>query len=88
MSNPFVHPRGSGSALWLLLLAFSLLPGAIFAEIRVQDDAGRSIMLAAPAQRIVSLAPYLTELLYAAGAGESIVGASAYSDYPPAAREI
>ena len=88
MSNPFVHPGGSGSAVWLLLLIFSLLPGTVFAEIRVKDDAGRSIMLAAPAQRIVSLAPYLTELLYAAGAGESIVGVSAYSDYPPAAREI
>ena len=44
--------------------------------------------MAAPAQRIVSLAPYLTELLYAAGAGGAIVGVSAFSDYPPAARGI
>lgn len=40
------------------------------------------------AQRIISLAPHLTELLFAAGAGERIVGVSAWSDYPPAARSL
>jgi iron complex transport system substrate-binding protein len=40
------------------------------------------------AERIISLAPHLTELLYAAGAGERVVGAVDYSDYPPAARHI
>jgi iron complex transport system substrate-binding protein len=35
--------------------------------------------------RIVSLAPHITELLFAAGAGQLVVGASEYSDYPPAA---
>ena len=38
--------------------------------------------------RIVTLAPHLTELVFAAGAGELLVGVSAYSDYPPEAREI
>lgn len=38
--------------------------------------------------RIVSLAPSLTELVYAAGAGDTLVGVSAYSDYPPAALEL
>lgn len=40
----------------------------------------------APAQRIVSLAPNLTELVYAAGAGDRMVGADEYSDFPAAAR--
>lgn len=43
---------------------------------------------AAPAQRIVSLAPNLTELVYSAGAGGRMVGADAYSDYPAAARTL
>jgi iron complex transport system substrate-binding protein len=43
---------------------------------------------AEPATRIVSLAPHLTELAYSAGAGEALVGAVLYSDYPPAAQEI
>ena len=41
-----------------------------------------------PATRIVTLAPNLTELVYAAGAGEFLVGASAYSDHPPAALDL
>jgi iron complex transport system substrate-binding protein len=41
-----------------------------------------------PASRIVSLAPHLTELAFAAGAGEQIVGTVEYSDYPQAARKI
>src|SRR5258706_435334 len=52
------------------------------------DDAGNSVTLPAPAQRIVSIAPHLTELLFAAGAGERVVGAVAYSDYPEAAKAI
>lgn len=41
-----------------------------------------------PAVRIVSLAPNITELVYAAGAGHRLVGTVEYSDYPPAALEI
>ncbi len=57
-------------------------------ELRVTDDTGRAVVLAQPARRIVSLAPHVTELLFAAGAGEEIVGTVEYSDYPPAARAI
>jgi iron complex transport system substrate-binding protein len=38
--------------------------------------------------RLVTLAPHLAELVYATGAGDTLVGASAYSDFPPAAREL
>jgi iron complex transport system substrate-binding protein len=54
----------------------------------VNDDSGASVTLNAPAQRIVSLAPHVTELLYAAGGGDRIVGAVEYSDYPPQAKSI
>lgn len=40
------------------------------------------------ALRLISLAPHLTELIFSAGAGEYLVGAVAYSDYPVAARSV
>ena len=43
-------------------------------SIAVTDDAGRAVALAAPARRIVSLAPSSTELLFAIGAGDRVVG--------------
>jgi len=58
------------------------------ADIAVRDDYGNTVRLPKPATRIVSLAPHLTELVYAAGAGASMVGAVEYSDYPAAAREL
>ena len=51
----------------------------------VRDDAGRLLRLAAPARRIVSLAPHATELIYELGVGAELVGASDASDYPQAA---
>lgn len=54
----------------------------------VVDDSGERIALAEPARRIVSLAPHVTELLHAAGAGERLVAAVSYSDYPQAARAL
>lgn len=71
-----------------VMAAFCLLCSNAFAAISVQDDAGDTVTLAHPAQRVVSLAPHVTELLFAAGGGERIVGAVNYSDYPPTARSI
>jgi iron complex transport system substrate-binding protein len=62
--------------------------GNAAAAVQAVDDAGRTITLPAPARRVVSMAPHLTELLFAAGAGDRIVGAAAFSDYPPAARHL
>lgn len=58
------------------------------AVITVRDDAGNTVILQQPAKRVVSLAPHVTELLFAAGGGERIVGTVNYSDYPPAAASI
>ena len=58
------------------------------AGIELADDRGRVLRLAHPAGRIVTLAPHLTELVYAAGAGAKLVGAARYSDYPEAARRL
>ncbi len=56
--------------------------------IEVTDDEGLLIQLSDPARRIISLAPSLTELLFAAGAGEKLVGVVEYSDYPEAAKSL
>lgn len=61
---------------------------AAHASVSVVDDAGRAVTLAAPAQRIVSLAPSLTDTLFAAGAGTHVVGTTRYSDHPEAAKAI
>ena len=58
------------------------------AEISLTDDIGRKVELKQPARRIVTLAPFLTELVYSAGAGARIVGVSAYSDYPSEAKAL
>ena len=69
----------------LLMVA---LAGAAQAAVTVRDDAGNAVTLAKPAQRVVSTAPHITELLFAAGGGERVVGTMSYSDYPEAAKRI
>jgi len=72
--------------MWLAVL---FQAGAAFAGVITEtDDAGHVITLEAPAKRIVSLAPNITELLFHIGAGELILGADEYSNYPEAAKAI
>ncbi|KWR90908.1 cobalamin-binding protein [Cupriavidus sp. IDO] len=70
------------------LITALLLSASANAAISVVDDAGQTVTLAQPARRVVSLAPHVTELIYAAGGGDRIVGTVSYSDYPPQARDI
>jgi len=69
-----------------LLVMLACLPAR--GEIVATDVSGASIRLPAPARRIVSLAPHITELLFAAGAGDRVVGTAEYSNYPPQARAL
>jgi len=70
---------------FLLALAFS---PTIHAAVTVRDDAGNSVTLARPAQRVISMAPHITELLFAAGGGGHVAGAMNFSDYPEAAKRL
>lgn len=76
---------------WIAALAGAAALGAVGAGAEprcVTDAADREVCLERPAERIVSLSPGATELLFAAGAGERVVGAVSHSDYPEEAEEI
>ena len=74
----------------LPLLCLMLLPTTLHAvrALSVVDDIGRTVRLDKPAARIISLAPHITENLFAAGIGRQVVGVVSYSDYPAEARSI
>lgn len=63
-------------------------PRAASGTLQVVDDAGDTVRLRSPARRIVSLIPASTELLFAIGAGGSVVGRTRYCDYPAAAKAV
>lgn len=54
----------------------------------IPDQMGREIELPAEVTRVVSLAPSVTEILYALGAGELLVGRDSFSNYPAEAAEV
>ena len=65
-----------------------LMQSGLYAAIVVTDSEGSRFSLQQPARRIVSLAPHITELLFAVGAGDRLVGTVEYSDYPKRARSV
>jgi iron complex transport system substrate-binding protein len=71
--------RACAALIAVIALAATRAPAAV----SVTDDEGATVAIDVPATRIVSLAPHATELLYAAGAGQRIVGVLAGSDFPP-----
>lgn len=87
-------------AILALLFVFPSFPSAFIdvagaasiagqaAPISMTDDRGRDIRLGYSAERIISLSPHITELVFAAGAGAKLVGVTRYSDYPKAARFV
>ncbi|MBN1573773.1 MAG: cobalamin-binding protein [Deltaproteobacteria bacterium] len=81
------------SAVLVLILISALLvvlaaAAAHASERRIVDQMGRTITVPENPKRIVSLAPNITEILFAVGAGSKVVGVSEFSDYPEAARSL
>jgi cobalamin transport system substrate-binding protein len=61
--------------------------GGTDAKISFTDDSGRKIVLSEPADRVVSLAPSNTEIIFWLGAEEKLVGVTTFCDYPAAAKK-
>ena len=80
----FVIPRVVVALMFLVILK----PSLCHAGIQEYDDLARQINLNQPAERIISLAPNITELLFHIGAGEQLVGADEYSNYPEDAKSL
>lgn len=74
--------------LLLLLACSAVADESPSVAIVVSDDTAVEVSLVAPAKRIVSLSPNLTEVLFHLGVGDKIVGVDEYSVYPPAAQDI
>ena len=79
--------------LMLVILIGALLAGcgAIKSQsgpISLTDGLERQVSLEAPAQKIVSLSPPITEMLFAVGAGEQVIGRDTFSDYPESAKAL
>ncbi len=72
----------------LALLALLGCAETVTAAISVKDESDHVIALNRPAQRIISLAPDETEMLFAAGAGSRVVGVMRFSDFPAAAGKL
>ncbi len=71
-----------------IALSLMLTVATARAEVVVQDDIGNTLRLAQPAKRIITLAPHMAETLFAAGAGNRLVGVVEYSDYPEEVKKI
>ena len=79
------RPLRWGAALMAMAVAGAQAVGV---PVSVVDDTGQRVALPAAAQRVVSLSPHLTEMVFAVGAGDHLVAVSAHSDYPPAATAL
>jgi len=78
-----------------ILLLIILISGCAAAQnggtqgaINLEDGLGRQVTLSEPAQRIVSLSPSVTEILFAIGAGEQVIGRDSFSNYPAEVQTI
>ncbi len=72
-------------------LGLAALPGVAVAAdaafpVTVVDDEGTPVTLEAPPQRIISLSPANTEIVFALGAGDRLVGGTSFDDYPARSR--
>jgi iron complex transport system substrate-binding protein len=88
MQKHFFAPLRTSVLILLCLVTANSSYAGQAATVSVVDDTGKTVTLAHPAKRIISLAPHVTELLFAAGAGAQVVGVVSFSDFPEAAKKL
>ncbi len=89
-ATPAVTPTVTETRIELptATLAPTVVATPTLTQISATDGLGRVVTLDAPAQRVISLAPSNTEILFALGAASQIIGRDSFSDYPPEAVSI
>lgn len=85
---PIAVPLVRVALIFLSAMAFSKTVPGETVQYQAEDDTGQVISLDSRPNKIVSLSPHLTEILFSLGVGEKIIATVHYSDYPDAARQI
>ena len=95
LSNHILGETMKKKVCLLTLLMVGILLGGYVGVVNAQDfpvtvvdDAGRTVTIESEPQRIVSLAPSNTEILFALGLGSRVVGVTPWCDYPPEVKDL
>ena len=89
------HPTMTKISIWIIVLLVAIInAGAWFGVgsrvqppeyMTITDDLGREVNISKPPERIISIAPSMTEMLFAIGLENKVIGVTEYCDYPPEA---